>query len=102
MLYRWDETELTLQDLNRKDAISHLISSRFKGVVVVKLDAMGGWILAVSTSPAALSYLKRSTLCFNGTYLADVSGINQFLASQWFTRDWTLQELLAPKYLIVF
>ncbi|KAF5516576.1 Vegetative incompatibility protein HET-E-1 [Colletotrichum siamense] len=45
-------------------------------------------------------WYKESSICY--VYLADVSGHNgevdldQFHKSRWFTRGWTLQELLAP------
>ena len=49
-------------------------------------------------------YYRRSAVCF--AYLDDVSlgthrdlNASDFVASQWFTRGWTLQELLAPRNL---
>lgn len=48
-------------------------------------------------------WYKESSICY--VYLADVSGHNgevdldQFHRSRWFTRGWTLQELLAPRSL---
>lgn len=49
-------------------------------------------------------YYRRSAVCF--AYLDDVSlgphrdlNASDFIASQWFTRGWTLQELLAPRNL---
>ncbi|KAF4825043.1 Vegetative incompatibility protein HET-E-1 [Colletotrichum siamense] len=48
-------------------------------------------------------WYKESSICY--VYLADVSGHNgevdldQFHGSRWFTRGWTLQELLAPRSL---
>lgn len=47
------------------------------------------------------AWYKRAQICY--AYLADVpeggAGINrsQFAASRWFTRGWTLQELIAPR-----
>ncbi|KAG4415536.1 hypothetical protein IFR04_011348 [Cadophora malorum] len=73
-----------------------------------------GWTPAVSTSPAALSssyqldrWYQGATNCY--VYLPDVSqphtdsadGSHEhweliFRKSEWFTRGWTLQELIAP------
>ena len=71
---------------------------------------ISGLIRAASTKAVALSCLKRSTACLLGiekpticyVYLSDVSGDVDplidpaFANSQWFTRGWTLQELIAP------
>lgn len=56
------------------------------------------------------SWYQRSTVCY--AYLSDVesirfdmtneSHVQQFRASEWFTRGWTLQELLAPVTLIFY
>ncbi|KAB8228052.1 heterokaryon incompatibility protein-domain-containing protein [Aspergillus alliaceus] len=53
------------------------------------------------------SYYATSSICF--AYLADVQncGLNgeqghEFRKARWFTRGWTLQELLAPESLIFF
>lgn len=43
------------------------------------------------------SWYKKSGVCY--AYLADVSEINSFSSSRWFTRGWTLQETIAPDYL---
>ncbi|KAF2731208.1 HET-domain-containing protein [Polyplosphaeria fusca] len=60
-------------------------------------------------------WYKESAVCF--AYLSDVDvdpsfresnfhydtgNVNQFTASKWFTRGWTLQELLAPSIVIFF
>ncbi|KAI1805154.1 HET-domain-containing protein [Daldinia bambusicola] len=52
-------------------------------------------------------WYKRSTVCY--VYLADVSAeddpfdvFSDFRQSRWFTRGWTLQELLAPMELVFF
>jgi hypothetical protein len=42
-------------------------------------------------------WYKNAAICFS--YLSDVSGVtwkSDFRKCQWFTRGWTLQELLAP------
>ncbi|KAF4828016.1 Vegetative incompatibility protein HET-E-1 [Colletotrichum tropicale] len=51
-------------------------------------------------------WYKESAICY--VYLADVSrqngevNLDQFHKSRWFTRGWTLQELLAPRSLVFF
>ncbi|KAF2252443.1 HET-domain-containing protein, partial [Trematosphaeria pertusa] len=40
------------------------------------------------------AWYKRAAQCY--AYLFDVSGLHDFKGSKWFTRAWTLQELLAP------
>jgi hypothetical protein len=54
------------------------------------------------------SWYERSEACY--AYLSDVKSTNQtpqqfnteFQNSKWFTRGWTLQELLAPDYVDFF
>ncbi|KAK0102721.1 hypothetical protein ONS95_006323 [Cadophora gregata] len=119
--HRWDETELSLQDLNREDRDQLPGFSKIRGCCNQAQHEGLEWAWIDSccidkTSSAELSeainsmfqWYKSSRICY--TYLADVSdgvsdiraGGHQFLASQWFTRGWTLQELLAPKYLMFF
>lgn len=45
-------------------------------------------------------WYAQSTLCF--VYLTDVEKKDQIRYSRWFKRGWTLQELVAPKYLRFF
>ncbi|KAF2633882.1 HET-domain-containing protein, partial [Macroventuria anomochaeta] len=43
------------------------------------------------------AWYKGSSKCY--AYLSDVDGLDGFARSKWFTRAWTLQELLAPSHL---
>ncbi|KAG9313428.1 hypothetical protein JVU11DRAFT_5749 [Chiua virens] len=45
-------------------------------------------------------WYQTSDVCY--AYLYDVSDISQFTQSDWFSRGWTLQELIAPKKLKFF
>ncbi|KAK4201679.1 hypothetical protein QBC40DRAFT_197740 [Triangularia verruculosa] len=47
-------------------------------------------------------WYQKAAVCY--AYLPDVEGgrLNKFLDSRWFTRGWTLQELLAPQKMIFF
>ena len=69
-----------------------------------------GLIPVVSTKKAAQNYQRVSIRCMSGIRLqqyatssfADVSSTaKEFRDSRWFTRGWTLQELLAP-YVVKF
>ena len=52
------------------------------------------------------NWYKRSTICY--AYLFDYSeggralDVDAFKASKWFTRGWTLQELIAPVKVLVY
>lgn len=57
----------------------------------------------VSTSINSMyQWYKNAEVCF--AYLHDYSskGIAKFTGSRWFTRGWTLQELVAPKRVMFF
>jgi hypothetical protein len=43
------------------------------------------------------SWYKHSSKCY--AYVADVDDLHGFVGSKWFTRAWTLQELLAPSHI---
>lgn len=59
------------------------------------------------TLASMFHYYRNAQVCY--TYLADVPGSDEphsegsrFRKSRWFTRGWTLQELLAPLHVIFF
>lgn len=45
-------------------------------------------------------WYQKSEVCY--AYLHDVSDLSEFTKSDWFSRGWTLQELIAPKVLKFF
>jgi hypothetical protein len=45
-------------------------------------------------------WYEQADICY--AYLCDVDGANDIAQSSWFTRGWTLQELLAPTALIFY
>jgi hypothetical protein len=49
---------------------------------------------------AMYKWYERAAVCI--VYLSDVNGMDDFDQSKWFTRGWTLQELLAPRSLEFF
>jgi hypothetical protein len=46
------------------------------------------------------NWYRDATECY--IYLADVTGVHDMDKSRWFTRGWTLQELIAPESAIFF
>lgn len=46
------------------------------------------------------SYYRNSAICY--AYIEDVQGSRGFHMSRWFTRGWTLQELIAPDRLMFY
>lgn len=88
------------------------LSKLWKAIERAKLDGYGFlWIdtacidksSSVELSEAINSmyrYYKDAQKCY--AYLADVSTIEEFEASRWWLRGWTLQELLAPNHLEFF
>ena len=49
---------------------------------------------------AMYRWYRRSEFCY--AYLHDVSDPSKFIESDWFSRGWTLQELIAPRHLKFF
>lgn len=45
-------------------------------------------------------WYHEAAVCY--AYLTDVKDISQLSTSRWFTRGWTLQELIAPKYVVFY
>lgn len=112
--HRWDDREVTLQDMSSPDV------TKFEGYAKLsaacdKARHLGFHYLWMDTccidktSSAELSeainsmfmWYKHTELCI--VYLQDVRGNSdqdawqeQFSRSVWFSRGWTLQELLAP------
>ena len=118
--HRWSTEEVTFADL-RKAPLSDLQSStrRMKGFAKIQgaceLARLNGyeWIWIDSccidkSSSAELQeavnsmwrYYEESNICY--AYLADIPDSEAgwsdetFVTSEWFTRGWTLQELIAP------
>ncbi|KAL5316497.1 hypothetical protein ACEPPN_015545 [Leptodophora sp. 'Broadleaf-Isolate-01'] len=118
--HRWDEKEVTFGDMKpggMRDP-QGMIKIHYSCVVAARHGFKYIWIDTCcidKTSSAELSeainsmfrYYKEATLCY--AYLSDVSSstieaaldpeTSEFEQSAWFTRGWTLQELIAPKEL---
>jgi len=116
--HRWEEEEVTFQDLNegRKRILKGY--SKILGLCIqAEKDSLNwAWIdtCCIDKSSSAelteainsmFKWYRNAYVCY--AYLSDVSsgmgevheteGNHSFNSSQWFKRGWTLQELLAPK-----
>jgi hypothetical protein len=117
--HRWEDDEVTLEDMKpggagkgmkgyRKLRLSCAMAER-QGLNYIWIDTC----CIDKTSSAELSeainsmfrYYEEAKICY--TYLSDVASVkipspsknnvSDFYKSVWFTRGWTLQELIAPK-----
>lgn len=120
---RWEEEEVTYQDLVAGRGPNMKGYSKVKNCCEQALS--DGWQWAWidtccidKSSSAELSeainsmfqWYRQARVCY--VYLSDVPHYrdvsqhqvqgSSFRRSQWFTRGWTLQELLAPEYLVFF
>ncbi|KAK4220849.1 ankyrin repeat-containing domain protein [Podospora fimiseda] len=122
--HRWGNEEITLQDLFRIKANNKTDNNREGYVKVVKFCRIAelhglkyGWVDTCcidKTSSSELAeainsmyrWYEKSALCF--AFLSDVgerftqwgNRTTTLSKSEWFTRGWTLQELIAPSVVI--
>ncbi|CAH0046319.1 unnamed protein product [Clonostachys solani] len=109
----WGEEEVTLQDVVGSHATGKQGYDKLQGCCSVA--AANGfeyaWIDSVcidKTSSAELSeainsmyyWYEEADVCY--AYLADVTATYEMASSKWFTRGWTLQELIAPRSMIFY
>ena len=111
--HTWNEEEVTLQDMEGTDAANKKGYEKIKGCCSIA-SANGFEYVWIDTccidkaSSAELSeainsmyyWYQEAKVCY--TYLADVPSKSKFSDSRWFTRGWTLQELIAPSSVIFF
>ncbi|KAI1747821.1 heterokaryon incompatibility protein-domain-containing protein [Xylaria castorea] len=105
--HRWEGEEVTFSDLvggrystmkGYQKVIGCCRISRSEGFKYTWIDSC----CIDKSSSAELSeainsmfrWYKNAAVCY--AYLSDVHSISDFSASKWFTRGWTLQELIAP------
>ncbi len=124
--HRWGAEEVTFQDIQNSNNLQGYIQTmanfegwfKINGSCAQAIVDRYQWIWVDSccidkTSSAELSeainsmfnWYRNSEVCY--AYLSDVVSIQEeealgFGTSKWFTRGWTLQELLAPKKLVFF
>lgn len=111
--HTWEQEEVSFEDIQSQDC-AHLAGYE-KIIRCCELAASEGWehvwidtCCIDKRSSAGLSeainsmfrWYREAQVCY--TYLADVVSISRddFYFSRWFTRGWTLQELLAPGIVI--
>ncbi|KAJ8126484.1 hypothetical protein O1611_g7153 [Lasiodiplodia mahajangana] len=113
--HTWDDEEVTLQDMQH---LNEVVKAKpgFKKIEATCQQAQRDWLnwawvdtcCIDKTSSAELSeainsmfqWYARSKVCY--AFLADVRGYCDMLKSRWFTRGWTLQELLAPSEVVFY
>ncbi|PYI01511.1 ankyrin [Aspergillus sclerotiicarbonarius CBS 121057] len=102
--HTWGKEEVTLQEMDQTYKMRRKVIGRMHGLNHAWVDTC----CIDKTSSAELSeainsmyqwYLK-ARVCY--VFLADVTSMDDFANSQWFTRGWTLQELIAPKEMIFY
>ncbi|KAI2639152.1 HET-domain-containing protein [Hypomontagnella submonticulosa] len=118
--HTWGAREVNFQDISKPDHKSYKAYAKIEGCCqqAIKDGLSYVWIDTCcidKSSSAELSeginsmfqWYKKSTVCY--IYLADVSAEDdpftipsEFRDSRWWTRGWTLQELLAPMELVFF
>ena len=113
--HTWGKNEVTFQDLDRARAKGPKAYSKVAGCCAKAASHGFEWVWVDTccidkSSSAELSeainsmyrWYRSSKECY--VYLEDVSigDMDQFGSSRWFTRGWTLQELLAPRELYFY
>ena len=125
--HTWGEEEVPFQELQKAKSDESTMLNNSKGYRKIKdcckLAASDGWqyvwidtCCIDKTSSAELSeainsmyrWYGEAQICY--AYLADVDSAGRndpltmkgFERSRWFTRGWTLQELLAPDFLVFY
>jgi hypothetical protein len=118
--HRWEQEEVTFQDLTSGKGKDMIGWKKIQGCCELAMDDNLEWAWIDSccidkTSSAELSeainsmfrWYRDAEICY--AYLSDVSApltksdnMDAFRFSKWFTRGWTLQELLAPDELTFF
>lgn len=108
--HTWGDEEVTLRDLHSQTGSEKKGWSKIKNAC--QYAASQGWeyiwidtCCIDKTDPTELSeainsmfsWYESASVCY--AYLADVTDGAAFERSRWFTRGWTLQELLAPDML---
>ena len=118
--HTWGEEEVSFQELARPE--SKRLAGYQKIIRCCKLARWHGWkyvwidtCCIDKTSSAELSeainsmfrWYREARVCY--AYLVDVaivtndqSAMESFCGSRWFTRGWTLQELLAPEHMTFY
>ena len=117
--HTWGNEEVTLQDLEKEESKNRAGYAKITGCCALALSSGWEWVWIDTccidkTSSADLSeainsmyrWYRDSQVCY--AYLTDCFlqsdriSDGDFCQSRWFTRGWTLQELLAPDTVIFY
>ena len=113
--YRWEKEKLTLKDLTKGRNLQkkgwHKVQEfcKYASENGLKYGWIDTWCIDKSSSAelseavnSMFTWYRNSVICY--AYLCDVPysserqhWLNDFAKSTWYTRGWTLQELLAPQ-----
>ncbi|KAL8659877.1 MAG: hypothetical protein Q9202_006922 [Teloschistes flavicans] len=113
--HTWGEEEISFQNFEKPS--SRTLTGYIKITRCCEIARSDGWqyvwvdtCCIDKTSSAELSeainsmyrWYKEAQVCY--VYMVDLTGMrkNDFMASRWFQRGWTLQELLAPDIVIFY
>jgi hypothetical protein len=111
--HTWGDDEVTLRDMEDGRAANKRAYEKVKACCSISRDRGFNYVWVDTccidkTSSAELSeainsmyrWYQEADICL--AYLADVPSQTPFTESRWFTRGWTLQELIAPSAVIFF
>ncbi|TGO54944.1 hypothetical protein BCON_0099g00080 [Botryotinia convoluta] len=111
--HRWDEDEVTFEDIKNGDFKQKKGFAKLEGcrtrARVDKYDWIWVGTCCIDKSSSAelneainsmYRWYQESAVCY--TYLSDLEEIDSLDQSRWFSRGWTLQELIAPHHLLLF
>ncbi|KAF4949954.1 hypothetical protein FGADI_8555 [Fusarium gaditjirri] len=111
--HTWEQEEVLFHDMGRDSAKSKKGYAKLESCCRVARENGFEYIwddtcCIDKTSSAELSeainsmyrYYQGARVCY--VYLADISAVSEISNSRWFTRGWTLQELIAPSSMIFF
>ncbi|KAF5251040.1 hypothetical protein FANTH_3801 [Fusarium anthophilum] len=111
--HTWEQEEVLFHDMGRDGAMSKKGWAKLESCCRVARENEFQYIwddtcCIDKTSSAELSeainsmyrYYQEASICY--VYLADISTVSGIPHSRWFTRGWTLQELIAPSSMIFF
>ncbi|EWZ30346.1 hypothetical protein FOZG_15837 [Fusarium oxysporum Fo47] len=91
--HTWEQEEVLFHDMGRDTAKSKKGYAKLESCCRVARENGFDYQFDVSV-------LSEASICY--VYLADISTISEISNSRWFTRGWTLQELIAPSSMIFF
>ncbi|KAI8724271.1 HET domain-containing protein [Fusarium sp. LHS14.1] len=108
--HTWEEEEVTFQDMEQgraKDRMGYAKIAKIQNCCSVAREDGYNYVWIDTccidkTSSAELTeainsmyrYYQKAEVCYS--FLSDISSASEFPQTKWFTRGWTLQELIAP------